>query len=81
MGNTTLIFSIVETIMNIKDISKISPRREFLLRHGKLYWHYYYDTYRVSNRRKTYCVCRKRANYSRIHKIGKRNKKTGVIYK
>lgn len=81
MGNTYLIFSIVETIMNIKDISKISPRREFLLRYGKLYWHYYYDTYRHSSHSGTYYVCRKRANYSRIRKIGKRNKKTGVIYK
>lgn len=66
---------------HIEDIAKITPRREFLLRHGKLYWHYYFDTYRMNSHSGTYYVCRKRANHSRVRKIGKRNKKTGKVYK
>ena len=71
----------VRTMKHIEDIAKIKPRREFLLKYGKLDWYYYCNTYRMSRHRGTYYLCRNRANHSRIRKIGKRNKKTGVIYK
>ena len=66
---------------HIEDIAKITPRREFLLLYGKLYWHNYRDLYRLSEHGETYYTCRYRANHSRIRKIGKRNKKTGKVYK
>ena len=84
-GIFPFVSSTVEIIMNIKAISKISPRREYCLRNYKQYWWtyewYMCDLYRITKKDKRCPLCRCRANYSRIRKIGKRNKKTGVIYK
>lgn len=54
------------TMKHIKDIAKITPRREFILQYGEYYW---------------MNICNNRINNSRIRKIGKRNKKTGKVYK
>ena len=51
---------------HIEDIAKITPRREFILQYGEYHWMNAY---------------RGKINNSRIRKIGKRNKKTGKVYK
>ena len=88
------------TMRHIKDIAKITPRKEYCLRNYKQYWWTYEwymcdlyritnkdkkcplcDLYRITNKDKKCPLCHCRANYSRIRKIGKRNKKTGRVYK
>lgn len=73
------------TMRHVEDIAKITPRKEYCLRNYKEYWWTYEwykcDLYRITNKDKKCPLCHCRANYSRIRKIGKRNKKTGKVYK
>ena len=56
----------VRTMRHVKDIAKITPRKEFILQYGEYHW---------------MNICSSKINNSRIRKIGKRNKKTGKVYK